>query len=79
MCRIIGREYIGATLMSVTVDDADNIVTLDKVIYCKDCRFSHFDSIGGLCTIRKDWNNNPLRVSRCGYCDAGREKVEVVS
>lgn len=76
MPRLIDSEYCGDKLCGVTVidDDEDEAVGLIKVTYCKDCKSSHFDSIGGICTIRKDMNDNPLRVARYGYCDAGRDK-----
>ena len=76
MPRLIDSEYCGDKLCSVTVidDDEDEAIGLIKVTYCKDCKSSHFDSIGGICTIRKDLNDNPLRVTRYSYCDAGRDK-----
>lgn len=76
MPRLIDSEYCGDKLCAVTVidDDEDEAVEFTKVTYCKDCQSSHFDSIGGICTIRKDLNDNPLRVARYGYCDAGRDK-----
>lgn len=61
-------------LETVIDDDEDEAVGLIKVTYCKDCKSSHFDSIGGICTIRKDLNDNPLKVARYGYCDAGKDK-----
>jgi hypothetical protein len=76
MPRLIDSEYCEDQLCAVTVidDDEDEAVEFTKVTYCKDCKSSHFDSIGGICTIRKDLNDNPLRVTRYGYCDAGRDK-----
>jgi hypothetical protein len=77
MPRLIDSEYCDGKLCAVTVidDDEDEAVGLTKVTYCKDCKSSHFDSVGGVCTIRKDMNDNPLKVSPFGYCDSGKSKV----
>lgn len=78
MPRLIDSEYCGDKLCAVTViddDDEDEAIEFTKVTYCKDCESSHFDSIGGICTIRKDMSDNPLKVSPFGYCDGGKGKV----
>lgn len=78
MPRLIDSEYCGDKLCAVTVidDDEDEAVEFTKVTYCKDCKSSHFDSIGGICTIRKDMNDNPLKVKPFGFCDSGEENLK---